>query len=210
MLCMDRSQSTLTAPSAAADLSKFPHYRHRDRLRLYRAHHKDYNPWYFASSKGRFDLESPLGTLNLASSREVAMREMLGRVMVGSPRIPAAQISGKRISALEVPATRFADFTSAKASAFGIVPGDVSAPANTYKITQEWAKAISDCSFGGIRSRSRFGTGASPCCFYLFGEAGEHEVGGIADVTTVRDVMSEMRWIIIDPTPASSSLIIDP
>ncbi|PPF53449.1 hypothetical protein C5C13_15090 [Clavibacter michiganensis] len=207
---MGRSQSTLKAPSATADLSKFPQYKHRARLRLYRAHHKDYNPWYFSASAGRFDLESPRGTLNLASSREVAMREMLGKVMVRSSRIPAAQISGKRVSTLEVPATTFADFTSTKASAFGIIPGDVSAPRRTYAMTQKWAKAIHAANFGGIRSRSRFSGGNAPCCLYLFGDAGQHELGDISAVTTVREVMSELRWITIDPTPASSSLIIDP
>lgn len=210
MSLMGRSESTLQPPDPDADLSQFPSHRHGAGLRLHRAHHKSNDPWYFSSAQGRFDLESPLGTLNMASTREIAVRESLGHVLAGAFALPNTAVAGRRVSSLAVPSTKFADFTAGKASAFGIVPGDVSAPRSDYALTQQWATTIRAAGFGGIRSRSRFGSGASPWCFYMFGDAGEHKLGAVVAVVKVREVVVDMGYITIDPTPSSESLIINP
>ncbi|MDT0116615.1 RES family NAD+ phosphorylase [Microbacterium sp. PRF11] len=207
---MGRSTTTLAPPDKAADYTAFPCHVHRAGLRLHRAHRKTHNPWFFSSGRGRFDLSTPGGTVNLASSAEVATRESLGKVLVGARRIPAASVAGKRVSALEVPRTRFADFVAGGAAAHGIVAGDVSAPMKTYDTTQQWAAAMAKAGFEGIRSRSRFGTGVAPLCYYRFGDAGQHELGGITETKTMRDVLESMPGMQIDPTPASTALIIDP
>lgn len=210
MSCMGRSESTLQPPDPAADMSKFPVHRRLAGLRLHRAHAKSHNPWWFSSGQGRFDLSSPMGTLNLAASPEIAVREALGHILAGAVILPATVVAGRRVSSLEIPKTVFADFMAGRASAFGIIPGDVSAPRSSYSLTQKWARTIFGAGFGGIRSRSRFGGGATPCCYYLFGEAGQHELGSVVSEVKMRSVLAEMPWIVIEPTPSSESLIIDP
>lgn len=204
---MGRSESTLRPPDPALDLARFPLREHRGGQRLHRAHLKSLNPWWFSSSQGRFDLAAPRGTLNLASSRETAVRESLGGVLATAAAIPATVVAGRLVSSLEIPRSGFADFAADSASAFGIVPGDVSAPRADYGLTQTWATAIAAAGFDGIRSRSRFGSG---CCLYVFGAAGEHPLGPVLATTTMRAVLAEMPGVTIEPTPASGSLIIDP
>lgn len=205
-----RSASTLQPPASKRDYAGFPVYAHRARVRRSLAHGAR-NPWYFSSRPGRFNLQSPRGTLNTASTREVAVREFLGRVLVGDPVIPASLISGRWISELEVPRVRAADFTAGPAAAFGIVPGDVTAPMDdNYAVTRAWATAMDEAGFGGIHSRSRFGVGANPTCLSVFGDEGEHVLGAIHAKHTMRSVIETMPGYTIDSTPTSGTLIVDP
>lgn len=51
----------------------------RRRRELYRAHHRGFGAWWFASDRqGRFNLDSPCGTCYLAIDEETALRERLG------------------------------------------------------------------------------------------------------------------------------------
>jgi hypothetical protein len=205
-----RSVSTLQPPDPKRNYEDFPVYKHRARVRRSRAHGAR-NPWYFSNQPGRFNLESPRGTLNTASTKEVAVREFLGRVLVGDPVIPASAIAGRWISELEVPRVKAADFTAGPAAAFGIVPGDVTAPMDdNYAVTRAWATAMDEAGFGGIQSRSRFGVGANPTCLFVFGDEGEQVMGAIHAKHTMRSVIETMPGYSIDSTPTSGTLIVDP
>ena len=207
---MSRASSTLRSPDPAKDYAGFPAYHHRARVCRYRAHGL-HSPWYFSSSVGRFNLEAPKGTLNSASSEEVAVREFLGVAFVGDPAIPASMIADRWISHLEIPGITAADFTAGAASAFGIVPGDVTAPMDDdYVMTRAWAAAMEAAGFGGIQSRSRFGAGTNPTCLYVFGAAGEHEIGSTNARVTMRSVIETMPGYTIDGIPTSDVLVVDP
>lgn len=205
-----RSASTLQPPDPKRNYEDFPVYEHRARIRRSRAHGA-LSPWYFSSHPGRFNLTSPRGTLNTASTKEVAVREFLGRVLVGDPVIPASLIADRWISELELPKVKAADFTAGAAPAFGIVPGDITAPMDdNYAVTRAWATAMDEAGFGGIQSRSRFGVGANPTCLYVFGDEGEKELGDVHDKQTMRAVLETMPGYTIDSIPTSGTLIVDP
>lgn len=181
---------------------------HRAGLRRSRAHGVR-SPWYFSNTPGRFNLESPRGTLNTASSKEVAVREFLGIVLVGDPVIPASLISDRWVSDLELPEIEAADFMAG--SAFGVVPGDVTAPMDDgYVTTRAWATAMDVAGFGGIKSRSRFGAGENPTCLYVFGDEGQHVLGRIHEKKTMRAIIKTMHGYTVDSIPASGTLIVDP
>lgn len=207
---MSRASSTLRPPDPARNYTDFPAYNHRARVGRYRAHGL-HNPWYFSNSIGRFNLEAPRGTLNTASSQEVAVREFLGVAFVGDPAIPASIIAERWISHLEIPGIKAADFTAGAASAFGIVPGDVTTPMDdNYAMTRAWATAMEAAGFEGIQSRSRFGAGTHPTCLYIFGRAGENEIGQTNAKMTMRSIIETMPGYTIDSIPTSDTLVVDP
>lgn len=207
---MSRASSTLRCPDPAKDYTGFPAYYHHARVCRYRAHGL-HSPWYFSSSVGRFNLEAPKGTLNSASTEEVAVRESLGVAFVGDPTIPASMIAERWISHLEIQGIKAADFTAGAASAFGIVPGDITAPMDDdYVMTRAWAAAMEATGFEGIQSRSRFGAGTNPTCLYVFGPAGEHEIGSTNARVTMRSVIERMPGYTIDGIPTSDVLVVDP
>lgn len=214
---MTRALSSLHDPAPDGDYSRFPTYKVRARLRWYRVYKKKLNrsPWYFSSKEGRFNLLSPRGTLNLGQTAEVAFREALGLVLIGSGgrlpiEIPETSILGKKVACLEIPAVEVADFLDPAASAFGIVPGDISGPqADNYERTRKWAETLDKAGLGGIRSRSRFGVGEEPNCLYIFGPEGERELGSSDDLMSVADLLRTMSGYHIQPIPDSKSLIIE-
>ncbi|PQZ92354.1 hypothetical protein CQ018_12715 [Arthrobacter sp. MYb227] len=142
---------------------------------------------------------------------EVAVWEFLGVAFVGDPALPASMIAERWISQLEIPGTKAADFTAGAASAFGIVPGDITAPMDDhYVMTRVWAAAMDAAGFEGIQSRSRLGAGTNPTCLYVFGPAGEHELGGTNARVTMRAVIETMPVYTIDSIPTSDVLVVDP
>lgn len=207
---MNRASSTLKPPEPGRDYSGFPAYHHRLHVQRYRAHGL-HSPWYFSSSVGRFNLEAPKGTLNCASTEEVAVREFLGLALVGDPAIPASMIADRWISHLEIPAFKAADFTVGAAAMFGVVPGDITAPMDEeYVMTRAWAAALDAAGFEGIQSRSRFGVGTNPTCLFVFGSTGERVIGSISARVTMRSVIETMLGYTIDSIPTSEVLVVDP
>lgn len=131
--------------------------------------------------------------------------------MVGDPAIPATMITERWISPLEIPGIKAADFTAGAASAFGIVPGDTTAPMDDgFAMTRAWATAMDAAGFEGIQARSRFGAGTSPTCLYVFGVGREHAVGSTNSKATMRSVIEAMPGCTIDSTPTSDVLVVDP
>lgn len=204
-----RSQPVQAPPDPMRDYKGFPVYRHRKGLRLYRTHQDQYDPWFFSSKDGRFNLQSPYGTLNLAKTPEVAAREYLGILLVGDPTIPSTALAGLSVAELEVDAVRAADFTSGQAAIFGVVSGEMSAPAQDYSITRAWAAFMHKANFQGIWSRSRFAGGMYPYCLYVFGPGGQHFHGSTMGERTLRSVVESMHGYTVDSIPSSTDLVIE-
>ena len=209
--CVSRGDSTLEAPSQDRDYSTFPALPVLAGDIWYRAHQNRFSPWYFSATPGRFNLVSPRGTLNVASSAEVATREALGQVLVGDPVLPEAMVETRTVAALTMPPLNAADFTADEASTYGIVPGDITGPmADGYSTTRQWARAMETAGFDAVHSRSRFGTGPDPRCLYVFGDEGQQPtMGQVGQQTPLRKILEQMPGYTIDPCPYSSELIIE-
>lgn len=205
----NRSKPVQAHPDPSKDYRDFPVYTHRQGLRLYRTYQEKYDPWYFSSVDGRFNLRDPYGTLNLARSPEIAAREYLGVLLVGNSFIPATAFTGRLVAELEVDAVRAADFTSSAAVRFGVVPGEISAPAPDYSITRSWAENMHKANFEGIWSRSRFAGGVNPYCLYVFGPSGQHYHGSTMSKQTLRSVVKSMPGYTIDSIPSSTDLVVE-
>lgn len=212
----NRSTSTVKTPGPSSAYVDFPVHHWRKGLRVHRVHGSDkktgaiYSPWFFSSNEGRFNLNSPRGTLNCAQRAECAVREALGHSLMGAAGVidlPRAELAGKYLSELEAPGLRLANFTDPKAPAFGVIPGDMVAPAKNYNKTRAWAETLAEAGHEGIINISRF-AGSSKCIF-IFGIAGQHSRGDVLKTTKLEDyVTSQMRWVHIHDTPHSSSLTI--
>lgn len=74
-----RCASTLQPPDVKRNYEDFPVYTHRAGVHRSRARGAR-NPCYFSSRPERVNLESPRGALETAATKEVAVREFLGRV----------------------------------------------------------------------------------------------------------------------------------
>lgn len=208
-----RAATTLLPPDPSRDYSSFPTYKHKDRLRWFRAHERSYSPWWFSSTSGRFNLYAPRGTLNVGSSLTTALRESLGPVLLGTPDLPETALTGRTVSCLEIPGLAAADFLHEAAPTFGVLAGDAAASVDAdYSVTRAWAAALDQAGMEGIRSRSRCGAGADPQCLYIFGKAGEHEIGEIlqGESRSATAVATEMAGYSIISVPDSGSLVIDP
>lgn len=209
----DRAATTLLPPDSSRDYSSFPTYEHKARLRWFRAHESSFSPWWFSSTAGRFNLYAPRGTLNVGNSLTTALRECLGPVLLGTPDLPETVLSGRSVSCLEIPRLVAADFLHEAAPTFGILAGDAAAPVNMdYSTTRAWAEVLDQAGKDGIRARSRCGSGADPQCLYVFGNAGEHELGETlkGESRSATAVASDMAGYSIAAVPDSGSLVIDP
>lgn len=137
---------------------------------LYPAGTRWFTPGFplFLFSNGRFDLSFPSGSLNLARTRETALRERLGRTAVHADFLPSSVLGGVTIARIELPGSfKVADF---RVPGLGIAPGDISGAVDDYSVTQQWANQMKHDGFEGIVARSRFGESET---LYLFGTAGE-------------------------------------
>lgn len=208
-----RWESTLRPPDPADDYSRFPAHRLRAGARCHRVHAAEHGPWWFSSGVGRFDLRAPRGTANLASTPTVAVCEALGPVLLGhggTVFLPSAAVRDRVVTTLSTTGRTLADLARDAGRAFGVVPGEATAPQpDGYVTTQAWARAFDAARFEGIRSPSRFS--ASGCCVYLFGPAGAHAAGEVHDQEPLEMfIRTHMQWVHIDAVPDSRSLIIDP
>lgn len=204
-----RSKSTVGAPGPSSEYVDFPVQKRREGLRVHRVHGSDkttgtaHSPWFFSSGPGRFNLNTPRGTLNCAEKAGCAVREFIGKNLMGTTGaldLPRSLVAGSYLSELEAPELKLANFTDPKAIAFGVVPGDMAAPKKNYKKTRAWAETIADAGHDGIINVSRF-AGPSKCIF-MFGDAGQHPRGSVVSTTKLEEyIKSQMRWVTIHDTP---------
>lgn len=151
---------------------------------LYRAHHADNGPGWFASTGGRFDLPDPHGTLYAADDTETALRERFGAVFAQSGVITHATAAETTVTALPGILGQYANIGHAAAARFGVLR-ELSTM-TSYTIPQRWAHAFHQLGLKGVRYPSRFTTAPGPNAWAIFGEHGAHtiptgeQIGGIA------------------------------
>jgi hypothetical protein len=207
-----RAESSLQHPDPGRDYSDFPCAEAGSRW--YRADENGReSPWWFSSAAGRYNLHSPRGTLNTASSPETALREKLGPTLLSSSDIPEAAVEDQTVFCLEIPKVCVADFLHSAAATFGVLAGDATGPVDEdYNVTRDWALTLDNEGFEGIRARSRCGSGPDPLCLYVFGDEGIHIRGDVIEdeSQSARSAAANMTGYAIVPRPDSDSLIIDP
>ena len=138
----------------------------------YRVHRQSNGPLWFSSGAGRYDLQKPFGTLNLALSKETALRESLGNTFINAPGIPASELMNRSVTRIDlIGRYRLADFRYPVGT---IAPGDLAVyMPEGYRQTQELAQWVHRIGFEGIIASSRY-AGRAGDVLYIFGPAGEN------------------------------------
>ena len=176
----------------AGDLDGFPASRVGEGVTLYRSTTPDHGPGFFSSDGGgRFDLESPDGTLYAARSVHTAVMERIAPpvdVMLSDGRVRAVdgpylgggieESDARRILIWEMTADRdlaMADLTNRHAAAFGVTMELSSGGGpDMYSVAQKWAAAFRAEGLNGIEYSSRFtsSTAAADNAIAVFSAAG--------------------------------------
>ncbi|MFZ2529331.1 MAG: RES family NAD+ phosphorylase [Rhodococcus sp. (in: high G+C Gram-positive bacteria)] len=136
---------------------------------MYRTHGSKFAPWWFGTSgAGRFDLSGPDGTCYAAESELITMLETWG----GIQRIPQPEVDKRSISTLAAGRELWvADMTSNAAIQFGVT-SEISTTID-YPLTQQWARALRDAGFDGIRYWARHEMTHADACVALFAPSGD-------------------------------------
>jgi len=205
-----RADSLVQPPEESRDYSGFPSFTTQDGRQWFRAHLARHSPWWFSNYEGRFNLEGNRGTLNTASSAQMAIQEFLGSTLARGGAVNQSLLAELVISALPIPRRDVADFLHPNAPSYGIVRGDFSGPLpNGYGTTRVWAQTLDRAGHDGIRARSRFGSGTSPTCLYLFGDAGVHELATAGVVVDAVSVAEQLEGIVVEDVATAAEIRIE-
>ncbi|WP_197021555.1 RES family NAD+ phosphorylase [Cellulomonas sp. HZM] len=192
---------------ADRDLSGFPRKNLPAGRRWYRQHGPA-GPWFFDSStQGRFNLDSPRGTLYLASTPEGAARERIGFDLAATGWVPAGLVRDRVMSVLDLSVTcTVAYLTAGSALEWGVVSNEL-ATTDDYALTRSWACAFDAAGFDGLWGRLRFSAGRGRA-LALFGDEGTRPWPVDPHPRTLRDVVElDMLMHVVD-APSSTSLTI--
>jgi len=129
--------------------------------------------WFFSSSNGRFDLEAPRGTLNVAQAMVGAVCESLGVLTLDS-QISEQEVLARRLVPLALKErVDLVDFTDRKAAqAAKILAGEMTGAAKNYAEFQSLAKSVDAVGRGGICSFLRFSSPERGRGYFIFGDSG--------------------------------------
>lgn len=215
-----RRERALAPPPLGLDLTGFPVREVLAGESLWRNHRfrptSDGGAWYFASvpaqpgaESGRFDLRRPRGTCYLATTKEAAVRELIGPEQARLGWLPSSSFERRVLTPLEVPVgLPAANVSSNKATKFGVTAELCTT--ERYGITQQWARVLAEAGFGAIWHRLRFSPGKGRG-LALFGEAGAPvppwPTGG--RVLPVRPIAERLGCRVVD-VPSTADLVIDP
>lgn len=201
---MSRQRQALgRPPTGQAGLTGFPRRNLTTTRTVYRAHHSNNSPWWFATARatgtdGRFDLPDPHGTCYLASTEAGAVRERWGRNLVRHGYVMAADADTTDVSALTVPRQhRLADTVSSKAANYRMTReiGTVT----PYTLPQEWAVAFQTIGYEGIRYEPRFSTGSRDLAYAIFGDKGPRTWPDDPTPTPGRTAAAKAGITVLDP-----------
>ena len=146
----------------------------RPRRRLWRAGRSvQANPWWFdGSGAGRFD---PIGTgqasCYLGTDRLAGLLEVLGPEMSGGA-VHVDDLTARSVYPLD-PAqlpTPIANLAHRRATGYGVT--NELSTMTPYRCPQQWATALLEAGFWGLRYRTRFDPGPSARGLAVFGPAG--------------------------------------
>ena len=157
-----------------ADISGFPTKQVRKGKVLYRAHHKNNSPWWFASDDGgRFNLDPPSGTCYLAIDEETALRERLGRGTIKRGMVSQGFADETVVSQVSVfKGGRVANTCHREATNYGMTREIATYARRGYGLTRHWARRFHAERLRGILYESRFTTITAPNAYALFDSAG--------------------------------------
>ena len=125
--------------------------------------------FYSSNMDGRFDLTAPAGTMYVADSLRVAVRERLGSVVSETQAVYRAEAETMKVAAILTPWHMCADIESGIASSFEVT-GELHSM-TPYDIPQSWAAVFFSAGHTGIHYGARFSPGNDKC-WALFGPAG--------------------------------------
>ena len=139
--------------------------------RFFRIHRAQLEPWWFSSDgTGRFDLPTGtgLGACYMAEERAGCFLEVFRDWIL----IPEQEVAARSIAEIDLPAgVRLADCTESRAREFGMTAEIHST--SDYRITHEWAMALSKAGFAGIRYFLRHDPGQTLVGIAWFGPTGD-------------------------------------
>lgn len=198
-----RDEVAQRSPSRA--LGDFPRRSVSQGCLWYR-NHGPLGPWFYASgATGRFNLDSPRGTLYLADDPVAAIKEFVGPEMARNQYpIPSSVVADRYVSTLELQETvSAAKLTDPRADQWGVVPGELPAM-SPYDLPREWAKAFYDAGFDGIWTTLRY---SSPDRrgLAVFGDAGARSQWPQGTRETARKVLEDAHYQVVDP-PSTTGL----
>lgn len=121
---------------------------------LWRIHAADINPWFFdAGPDGRFNL-ADMGTCYLAEEPIGAFVEKFGRLLRPGGVIPEPLVDTQRLSRLRPPKVSVVDLSDPKVLGLSGLTAEIHATTD-YRLTQNWARALRDAGYAGIRYKAR-------------------------------------------------------
>jgi len=192
-------------PPENLDLSRFPK-RTVSKGRSWYREHGILGPWYFASGDGgRFNLETPRGSLYLASTPQAAARERIGWDLAKSGRVPYSLVEGRQVATLNLPATlRLAKLTAPDAVHWQLIPNELTTMPN-YAVPRAWAAAFDQQHFDGLWVMLRTGTPDTRGIVW-FGKSGTRDWGAAAEMPLL-EILRSIEIRIVGP-PSSTQLTI--
>jgi hypothetical protein len=135
---------------------------------LWRIHAADVSPWFFdAGPHGRFNLDDA-GTCYLAEEPIGAFVEKFGRLLRPGGVIPEPLVDTQRLSRLRPPKVNVVDLTDPKILGLAGLTAEIHATTD-YGLTQNWARALRDAGYAGIRYKARHDPRAHLVSIALFG-----------------------------------------
>ena len=142
--------------------------------------------WWFAGTEqgavppGRFDLQSPRGTLYLAETPLAAALESCGRYLAHGIPIPVTAVAGRLVSQIHGELTYLGDLTHTEAPKVGVTR-EISSLDN-YEVTTSWAIGLDRLKYRGLKYYPRFSTDTA-AAYALFGKAGAHKPAELTAVS---------------------------
>lgn len=136
---------------------------------LWRIHAADVTPWFFdVGPDGRFNLAES-GTCYLAQEPIGAFVEKFGRLLRPGGVIPEPLVDAQRLSKLRPPKAKVVDLTDP--SVLGLIGLTAEVHSTTdYKLTQDWARALQEAGYDGIRYKARHDPRGQLVSIALFGK----------------------------------------
>jgi hypothetical protein len=167
---VSRAQQHLKPPPSPDTLrGRFPETGLAARTTIYRSHAAGLGAWWFSSNGGgRFDLTGSEGTCYTAETELITLLEAWSGIYV----IPRPELVKRDISTVIVRRDlRLADATSNRAIQFGLTSEMFTT--TDYPLTQQWAKALHEAGFDGIRYWARHDLKHVDACIAVFAASGD-------------------------------------
>lgn len=137
---------------------------------LWRIHAADASPWFFDTRPdGRFTL-ADAGTCYLAEEPIGAFVEKFGRLLRPGGVIPEPLVDTQRLSRLRPPKVSVVDLTDSKVLGLAGLTAEIHATTD-YGLTQNWASALRDAGYAGVRYKARHDPRGQLVSIALFGSA---------------------------------------